>query len=232
MLKMKRILPYLLLLFLLGCSKEEKSYEHWSKLASEKYKEIVALTQSVHCTEINDFETVQIGHNYLLLHPSIKGQYGKLMQEYEYLQTQAGKAAGREGILNDIFAPPNPPVRKQCQNGKPTLIFAQNLTLEEARSELSTRLAEIKAFYNDVTCTNANDWSAYGIRTGCCIEAIAIHKTIKTVEFIQKIDLYNRIMEQKMTLEKVSCAGIPPCANSIKSIQCVDGKPVIEMAKL
>lgn len=190
------------------------------------------MTQSVHCTEINDFETVQIGHNYLLLHPSIKGQYGKLMQEYEYLQTQAGKAAGREGILNDIFAPPNPPVRKQCQNGKPTLIFAQNLTLEEARSELSTRLAEIKAFYNDVTCTNANDWSAYGIRTGCCIEAIAIHKTIKTVEFIQKIDLYNRIMEQKMTLEKVSCAGIPPCANSIKSIQCVDGKPVIEMAKL
>lgn len=226
---MKRILLLLVAAaFLYSCEKEEKHpYAYWSNLVSEKYGEIHTLTQSVPCTDIEEFEIVHKS-GYHLVHSSIKEQFDQLMVELEQLQSEASKAATREGILNDSMWAPNPPLRKECADGKPKLIFAQDLSLEEINAELPVRYEELENFYNDVPCTDADEWSSYFLRTGCCMEGIAIHKTIRTAEMFDKIHIYNRLMEGKLWLEKVKCVGVD-CPNMAKPVQCIDGKPVVEM---
>lgn len=214
----------------MSCSKDEKSYSYWSELAAKKYEEIVHLSQSVPCTNIDEFEIKPFGYSYILLHPSIKKEFDKLNKEYEQLGLKASEAAGREGIYNDLLAPPNPPLQKQCKDGKPSLIYAQDLSLEEAKAELETRIVIINNFYTDITCNKAEDWFVAQIRTGCCMEAIAAHKTNKTGDFLNQLHMYNRLMEQKMTLEKVKCTGSPKCPQGSLPVQCVNGKPVIPKA--
>jgi len=150
------------------------------------------------------------------------------MADLQHLQSEAGKAAAREGIVNDYIWAPNPPLRKVCAEGKPTLIYVQNLPLEEINEELPPRLDEIENFYNDVPCTDANAWSSYFLRKGCCMEGIAIHKTIRTAEMFEKIHIHNRLMERKLALEKTDCKN-NNCPTQAKPVQCINGKPVIEM---
>ncbi|HMR18015.1 MAG TPA: hypothetical protein PKA53_01835 [Sphingobacterium sp.] len=226
---MKRILLlFVAATLLFSCEKEEKkSYLYWSNLVSEKHAEINTLTQSVSCTDIEEFEIVNRS-GYFMVHLSIMLKFDQLMVELEQLQSEAGKAATREGILNDMMWSPNPPVRKVCADGKPKLIFAQNLSLEEVNEELPIRLEELENFYNDITCTNADEWTGYFLRAGCCMQGIAIHKTIRTAEMFEKVHIYNRLMERKLSLEKMDCKDMN-CPNEAKPVQCIDGKPVIEM---
>jgi hypothetical protein len=213
---------------LFSCEKEEKkSYLYWSNLVSEKHAEINTLTQSVPCADIEEFELVNQS-GYHLVHPSVRTAFDRLMDELQYLQSEAGKAAAREGILNDLMWAPNPPLRKVCSEGKPKLVFAQQLSLEEINEELPVRLEELENFYNDVPCTDAGEWTSYFLRTGCCMEGIAIHKTIRTAEMFDKVHIYNRLMEAKLALEKPDCRE-SNCPTQAKPVQCIDGKPVIEM---
>ncbi len=164
-----------------------------------------------------------------LVHPSIKTQFDRLIAELEHLQVEASKAAEREGtyIYSDIIWMPNPPVRKVCEDGKPKLVFAQDLTLEEIDGELPPRYEDIQNFYNDVPCINASDWQSQFLRTGCCMEGIAVHKSIGTDEILEKIHIYNRLVEVKLAIDKTTCPG--GCPNFAKPVQCIDGKPVVEL---
>jgi hypothetical protein len=61
------------------------------------------------------------------------------------------------------------------------------------------------------------------------MEGIAVHKTIRSTEMKEKIALYNRLMENKLRLEKTTCQG--GCANMARPVQCKDGKPFVEVYK-
>jgi len=223
-------LPMMTFLLFFACSKSEpQSYEYWSKLVNEKYQEINLLVQSVPCTDIEAFQITKMGASYYLVHPSIKTQFDKLQTELQQLEKERGKAASREGILSDSYMLPNPPVRKVCDQGKPKLIYVQNLSIDEINAELPVRYKEIQEFYQDIPCTDPNEWTSYFLRTGCCMEGVAIHKTIRSEEMVAKIELYNRLMEAKMHLEKVHCEG--GCPNMAKPVQCKDGKPIVELYK-
>lgn len=197
-------------LLLLSCkSDKEYPYEYWSQLVDEKHKEIVALTESVTCTDIEEFETIPFGADmapqYYLRHFSIELAFDKLLAELDHLQSERILAAAREGIYSAMWMP-NPPIRKACQDGKAKLIFAQDLSLEEVNEELSIRYEEIKNFYNDVSCTDSEEWSVGLLRRlECCYEPIAKHKRIASIEINEKIGIYNHIMNRKHQLENTSC---------------------------
>lgn len=231
---MKKIifsLPIIGLILFLACSKDSsKSYEYWSGQVNEKVQEITSLLGTVPCTNINEFEIIEHS-SYYLVHSSLKNQFEKLLQELDHLESQQQKAAQREGIYAATLdpLPPNPPLEKLCDNGKAVMRFAHNLSIEEINAELPKRYKELQEFYKDVTCTNPNDWTSHFLRTGCCMEGIAVHKTIRSKEMVEKIGIYNRLMENKLRLDKTTCQG--DCPNMAKPVQCKDGKPIVEVYK-
>ncbi|MGE8378275.1 MAG: hypothetical protein ACN6PN_07995 [Sphingobacterium sp.] len=236
---MKKIIftiPIIGFLLFLACSKDSsKSYDYWSELASKKAEEISTLLQSVPCKNIEEFEIIQRPYyTYYLVHSSLKSQFEKLQQELDYLQDERNKAAEREGKIfyeTQLMSMPvpDPPLGKVCDNGKAMLRFAHNLSLEEINVELPKRYKELQEFYKDVVCSNPNDWQSHFLRTGCCMEGIAVHKTIRSNEVIEKIQLYNRLTERKLSLEKTTCQG--GCPNMARPVQCRDGKPFVEVFK-
>lgn len=223
-------LPAITFLLFFACSKSEpQSYEYWNKLVNEKHQAINLLVQSVPCTNIEEFEIVKVNLSYYPVHPSVRAQFDQLQNELLQLEKERDKAASREEILLDVFGHPNPPLRKICDQGKPRLIYAKDLSIDEINAELPIRYKEIQEFYQDIPCTDPGEWTSYFIRTGCCMEGIAIHKTIRTEEMITKIECYNRLMEAKMNLEEIHCEEI--CPNMAKPVQCIDGKPVVELSR-
>lgn len=236
---MKKIIftvPIIGFLLFIACSKDSsKSYDYWSELANKKAEEISTLLQSVPCTSIEEFEIIQRPYyTYYLVHSSLKSQFEKLQQELDYLHEERNKAAEREGKIfydtQQLSMPvPDPPLGKVCDNGKPKLRFAHNLSLEEVNVELPKKYKELQEFYKDVACSNPNDWQSHFLRTGCCMEGIAVHKTLRSNEMIEKIQLYNRLTERKLSLEKTSCQG--ECPNMARPVQCRDGKPFVEVFK-
>lgn len=234
--KITFLVPIIGFMLFFACSKDSsKSYEYWNEQVNAKAQELNTLLESVPCTNIEEFEIIQHPYyTYYLVHSSLKKQFEKLQLELDHLQGERNKAAEREGkIFNDAqrfsMPAPNPPVGKVCHNGKAKLRFAYELSLEEVNAELPKRLKELQEFYKDVTCSNPNDWTSHFLRTGCCMEGIAVHKTIRSNEMIEKIQLYNRLMENKLHLDKTNCQG--GCPNMASPVQCRDGKPFIEVFK-
>ncbi|MDF2851935.1 MAG: hypothetical protein K0S31_2620 [Sphingobacterium multivorum] len=234
--KITFLLPIIGFILILSCSKDSSnSYEYWNEQVNVKAQELTKLLQSIPCTNIEEFEIVQRPYyTYFLVHSSLKNQFEKLKQELDHFQDERNKAAEREGTTfydtQRLSMPiPNPPVGKVCYNGKAALRFAYELSLEETNVELSNRLKELKDFYKDVTCSNPSDWTSHFLRSGCCMEGIAVHKTIRSTEMIEKIELYNRLMENKLRLEKTNCQG--GCPNMARPVQCRDGKPFVEVYK-
>lgn len=230
------ILPIIGFILFLACSKDNsKSYEYWNEQVNAKAKELNTLLKSVPCTNIEEFEIVQHPYyTYFLVHSSLKNQFEKLKLELDHYQDERNKAAEREGIFtpvlqNSVMPAPNPPLGKYCHNGKAKLRFADDLSLAEINIELPKRYKELQEFYKDVSCSNPNDWTRHFLRTGCCMEGIAVHKTIRSNEMTEKIALYNRLMENKLFLEKTYCPG--NCPNMAKPVQCKDGKPFVEVYK-
>ncbi|NGM66145.1 hypothetical protein [Sphingobacterium sp. SGR-19] len=220
-------------LFLMSCeSDKDNSYEYWSRLVSAKHSEITALALSVPCQDVEEFEIIPLQGvftDYFLVHPSIKTAFDKLFAELEELRSKMYEAASREGIYFD-FLVRNPPLRKVCHDGKAKLVFAQDLSLEEINEELPVRYEEIKNFYNDIICTDPNDWTVFRLHLAeCCFEPVPLHKTIRMPEALQKLELYNRLIERKRQLENTTCYQTT-CENKVKNITCINGKPVIEIA--
>lgn len=229
-------LPIIAFLLLLGCTKDSsKSYKYWSEQVNQKTQEITTLLESVPCTNIDEFEIVKQS-NYYLVHLSLKKPFEKLRKELDHLLDEQHKAAEREGIVcYDVqplfsFPPPNPPLAKACQNGKAVMRYAHDLSLDEINTELPKRYQELQDFYKDLTCTNPNDWSSGFLRKGCCMEGIAVHKSIRSNEMIDKIEIYNSLMERKLGLEKTNCQD-RNCPNRARPVQCKDGKPFVEVFK-
>ncbi len=219
-------------LFLLSCeSDKDNSYEYWSRLVSAKHSEITALTLSVPCQDIEEFEIIPLQGmftDYFLVHPSIKTAFDKLFAELEELRSEMYEAASREGIYFD-FIMHNPPLHKACKDGKAKLIFAQDLSLEEINEELPVRYEEIKNFYNDIICTDPDDWTVFRLHLAeCCFEPVPLHKTIHMQEALEKMELYNRLIERKRHFENTSCYQTR-CEAKVKPVTCVNGKPAIEM---
>lgn len=232
---MKNLWYLLPLLFILisSCDKsDEKSYEYWSNQVSEKYKEIELLTGSVPCTNIDEFETVSIMRaawlDYFLVHPSVKSRFLLRLQELNDLREKQLEAQLREGISIYYDAYFRYPLRKECKEGKATLVFTDDLTVDELNAEIPIRYEELKSFYKDVPCTNANEWASQRLRVNCCYEGFAVHKTIKTKEVMEKIQLYNEIVESKLMKEMTSCFNAN-CKGNIQPVKCVDNKAVVEM---
>ncbi|MCW8312440.1 hypothetical protein K7A41_14505 [Sphingobacterium sp. InxBP1] len=232
---MKRIrFNYYLLIgviLFLACSKDSsRSNEYWSQRVNEKIQEIHTVLESVPCTNINEFEIIKQS-DYYIVHHSVKPQFEKLQQDLDYLHRKQNEAAEREGIMliEHGYSPPiNPPVGKVCQNGKAVLRYARDLTLEEIDIEIPRLYKELEEFYKDVPCTNPNDWTSHFLRKGCCFEGIAVHKSIRSNEMVEKIELYNRLVERKLHLEKTVCQG--DCFSMAKPVQCKNGKPIVELS--
>ncbi|MVZ62602.1 hypothetical protein [Sphingobacterium humi] len=221
-------IPLLLLNILSACSKDatEKNADYWNAKADEKSKELVALLESIPCENVDDFIQKTYVMSYYLVHPSIEQKADKLAKEYEILFHKWVDAIQKEGGVVD-FAQMNPPVGRSCVNGKATLRYAQELSLEEVKAMMPGKYEAVKDFYKDVPCTNPNDWSAYFLRSGCCPEAVAIHKTIRSAEFVELVITYNVLVQRKMQLEGTVCEG--GCANAAKPVVCKDGKPLVEL---
>lgn len=223
------LLSTLFLTLFFSCQKSEGtgSFEYWSRLSHQKYLEMQDLTESVPCGDIDAFEIVQAESHYFLVHPSIKSRFEKLKSEYHSLLSKMYEAANREGRVFDML-PPSPPLRKLCQDGIATLVYAYQLTIEEVNTELPGRYEEIMNLYHDIPCTDAADWQSLFLRVDCCYEGVAVHKTIRTGEFIEKVEIYSRLIERKLYLGNESCeAG--NCKIFATPVQCVDGKPFVEL---
>jgi hypothetical protein len=68
----RKTINTLILLILFSCTKDEqKSFAYWNEMVNNKYTEIRHLTESVKCTDINEFDIVKTDF-YYLVHPSIK----------------------------------------------------------------------------------------------------------------------------------------------------------------
>jgi len=130
--------------------------------------------------------------------------------------------------MTDLSAEPNPPLRAACRDGKPTLIYAQDLSLTEVNAERAARYPQIQNFYADVPCTDPSVWFVRLMFTGCCPEGVAVHKTIRTDEFLELMFIYSRLSERKRNLENTECEG--GCAGFLTPVVCVDGKPIVELA--
>lgn len=223
----------LLLVLVSSCDKsEDKSYDYWSDRVSDKYKDIELLIGSVPCTNIDEFETVSITrvawYDYFLVHPSIKSRFLLMLKELNDLIEKQLEAQRREGIEIYYDANYQYPLRKICKEGKATLVFPHHLTIEEINKELPIRYDELKNFYKDVQCTNANEWSLQALLLNCCYEVIVVHNTIKTAEVLEKIKVYNSLVEVKKMKEQISCLGVQ-CKNNTQSVKCVNNKPVVEI---
>lgn len=230
------LIPIITTFLLFGCKKnEQRSYEHWSHLINEKYFELNQLLQSVPCTNINDFEIIKIGSyfssSYYLVHPNVKEKFEITLNELEELTQKLNEAASREGILNSSPPIKIPPLNKACIEGKPKLIYAKDLSIEEINAELPSRYEQIQSFYNDVPCTKPNDWSSHFLRVGCCHEGIAIHKTIRSEEMYDLVQIYNQLMERKLYLENTNCGLNNTCKTFAKPVICLDGKPFVELTQ-
>ncbi|WP_437918654.1 hypothetical protein [Sphingobacterium sp. LRF_L2] len=220
-----------MVIFVLACSKSEpKSYEYYNNLVNEKYEEINTLIQSVSCTNIDEFEIVRI-QRYYLVHPSIRTVFDKLQTELAQLEKEKSIAYVREGWIGGDTSPtiPNHPVKKICENGKPRLLYVNDLSIEEIDAELPNRYEKIKTFYKDVSCTDANQWiGRYLVSANCNMEVVAIHETVQNEEVVAKIDLYNLMMIKKLRSEKQECIGsIYDKFFESKTVQCENGKPVV-----
>jgi len=232
---MKRIFLFLMLCTaVLACSKDEKSYEHWSNLANEKLNEIQALSQKVSCTNSDDFEVVSLGYNvYALNHPSIKKEFEKLQKELENFLAKADKVAGDNRIdyKSALMEPITLPIRKECKNGKATLVFMKDLDLSETDKEIARRKKEIDTFYKDIVCGNANDWGLIAITKDCCPEFIPINNKIKRNEFFMLAHMYNQLVVKKQNLENKTCIGTV-CGQKQPTIACEGGKVVLKPSTL
>ncbi|WP_144062764.1 hypothetical protein [Sphingobacterium paucimobilis] len=218
-----------MVILFIACSKSEpKSYEYWNNLVSEKYEEINALVQSVPCTDIEAFEIIK-RNGYYPVHFSVRKQFDRLQVELEQLQQERNIASSREGMLSDIGPRiPNHPLRKVCDSGKAKLIYVKDLSMEEIDSELPVRYKEIKAFYKDVRCTDASQWTGHYIFSDCKMEAIAVHKTDRHEEMLERIDIYNLMKMRKAASENLNCNKTSSnSVFSIKPVECRDEKPVV-----
>lgn len=229
----RNLLNLLILTLFLGCSKSEpKSYEYWNDLTNKKYAEINVLIHSVSCSNIEDFEIVATGRNFYAVHPSIRESFDRLKAELEGLEREREIAGSRESFAGateqSLF--PNPPVKMMCENGKPLLIYANNLTLDEVNLELPIRYDEIRTFYENVPCTDANQWNGrYILSQNCSVESFSVHKTIRKDEMNTKLDVYNMLMIRKMALERTKCetAFLTKKLLSNEPVKCEAGKPVV-----
>lgn len=231
---MKRITFFYLftVVLFLACSKTEpepKSYTYWNDLVNEKYEDIYTLTQSIPCTDIEEFEIIK-RKGYYLVHPSVKAEFEKLQVELEQLESERNAARAREDWVGDLPPTiPSHPVRKICDNGKSKLIYVKDLSIEEINAELPVKYNEIQTFYEDVTCTDASQWVGRFILTDCDVEPVAIHKTIRNDQMIAKVDIYNQMMVVKMQNEPPKC-GEPERFNKIfesETVKCEEGEPVV-----
>ncbi len=233
--KMKKhtLLQIFILALFLACSKNEpKSFEYWDDLANKKRSEITALTQSIPCSNIEEFGIVSTGGNYYPVHLSIIEKFARIKLELEDILREREIAGSREGFAwaREESLLPNPPVRKVCQNSKPLLIYSHDLSLEEVNLELPIWYEEIKTFYENVSCNDANQWTGrYILSQNCSIEAFAVHKTVGKEEMDNKLDVYNMLMVRKMSLEKTKCESGFPAEKLVKNqpVICEAGKPVV-----
>lgn len=231
---MKRITFFYVftMVLFLACSKNEsepKSYEYWNNLVNEKREEIFTLVQSVPCTVIDEFEIIK-KNGYYLVHPSVKVDFDNLQGELEKLEVERNAARAREGWIGDLpLTIPSHPVRKICDNGKPKLVYVKDLSMEEINAELPVRYTEINNFYKDQVCSDATQWIGRYIFSGCDVEPIAVHKTIRNEEMVSKIDIYNQMMVMKIQHEKQSC-DVKVRFDKVfetKPVICKDGKPTV-----
>lgn len=227
-------LPYLIVfILLLGCSKsEEKSYVYWNNLVNEKYAEIGELLRSVPCTSIDAFEIVKKG-NYYLVHPSTKQSFEKLYAELEQLEKERGIAGNKEGWIGDKpLLPNNPPIGKICKDGIAQLVFAKDLTLDEVNALIPNRYEAIQDLLSGISCTDASQWSVRYLWSNCSVEAVAVHKSIKSEELNDMLDAYNRLWERRISLERPTDCDYSKFVSKVNAsntipVICKEGKPEI-----
>ncbi len=166
-------------------------------------------------------------HNYFLVHPSLQARFDRLLAEYDDYFNKMLDAAEREGIIYD-FSYPIPPIKVVCRDGKATMLFVQDLTIQEVNEELPKFKNIIKDFYKDVNCTDPSEWSSMLLIVNCKYEGFAIHKTIKTEEFKELLLNYYQLNNRKNQLENIKCDGMS--SNKQATISCKDGKPVVTIS--
>jgi len=169
----------------------------------------------------------------VLNHPSIKKEFEKLSQEYEALYEKANKARGGYLMYNNdmISEPQTPPIRKECKDGKATLILINDLDLAETNAEIETRKKEIEDFYKDVPCSNVNDWGVIAILKDCCPQFVPINNKIKRNEFFVLTYTYTQLVVRKQNLENKTCVGTV-CGQKPPTIACEGEKVVLKPAAL
>ncbi len=213
---------------LLSCSKSDelKSSSYWGKRAQEKKREINLLSESVPCQDISTFKVV-FKHNYFLVHPTIQARFDRLLAEYDDYFNKMLDAAAREGIIYD-FLYPIPPIKVVCRDGKATMLFVQDLTIQEVNEELPKFKNNIMDFYKDVNCTDPSEWGSMILIVNCNYEGFAIHKKIRNKEFHELLLTYYELNNRKNQLENIKCDGMS--SNKQATISCKEGKPVVTIS--
>ncbi|SFS69853.1 hypothetical protein [Sphingobacterium wenxiniae] len=213
-----------------SCDKSD-SYAVLSERAHQKFLEIKALSEQNSCADMDKLSIKKVpyscGH-YFAIHENQISTFEKLTKEYLALQAEADNAKDRPIIYYYSPCVPYPPLEIICENGKAKLLYPYEIQdIEKLSTAIEKSWESLKHFYDAVPCTNASDWRTQAILTGCCYEALAVHKTIRTDEFIEKTYLHTNLVGMKRMLEKTECSTVY-CNNSFKEVKCVDGRPTVE----
>lgn len=220
----------LLLVLTFGCAKEDKNYSYWNDLATAEWSKIQELTKGYSCQDMDKLtlQTIEdICPFNWIVHSKDLNRFQELNKQYQKYRTKAlhAKDAPYSTALVDCLS--NMALKIDCKDNKPAIITVMDLDLPELNSQISELQEEIKHFYDDVPCTQSNDWiGSYHLASDCKLEGVAIHKTIKTKEFGRLLNLINMCVFRKNTLEGINCNYKFP--NSV-TVTCQQNKPKVDL---
>ena len=214
-----------------GCAKDEKSYAYWDELANIEWSKIQELTKDYTCQDMDKLTLQTINSMCpfsLIVHTKDLERFEELHRRYQTYRTNALQADDAPlNYYSLIDCAPNMALKITCKDNKPTILTPMDLDLAQLNSQINELQEKIKHFYDDVTCTQSNDWmGSYFLVSDCKLEGAAMHKTIKTGEFNKLINLNNLCVYRKNKLEGADCNYKTP---SQITLSCQQNKPQVDL---
>lgn len=230
---MRKHLAYIaLLLFFVGCKKEE-SYEYYYKKAEEKRLEIENLIKTFPCGDLSNWKIDVIPASFFnsLYFPIAalpNAEYLRLKKEYVQLIEKAVQLDNRN-IYFDYL--PNPAIAIECAEGHPKVMTARDYNLENATSLLKTKIGEIETLTAINTCTGTEDWEILQLIKDCKNAYIPIDKNNKAllgkINELQQIIWALQMRIVSLDYTKNNCFKYD-FNNKPFKVVCENNKPVIK----
>lgn len=229
-------LSFASILLFSGCKKEEVTAAQWGERAIAKRNEILALSANIPCSQKAQtaVQTIQrdCSVQFFPVLSSDLQKYERLKKEYLDLIDKQYAAWYKEGLIVEpcfeTLWSTDQPIRLDCKDDKVSIITAENLPVEEAKSLITTTKNQIDNLTAALSCTSVANWSFTRLinQQTMSMEYIPFSRTTDFKELQAKVSLYNRL---NLNVIKAENKGNNfTNIKTVEKIDCVDGKPVIK----